>query len=409
MRRLPAEWEPQAAVMLTWPHAETDWAEQLDAVEAVYRRLAELITREQGLLIVCRDEAHQRAVQAQLADLTSSPRTRVNDAPDQPDPLQLDPMQRDPLQRDPVQRDPVQRDPVQQGRGQNLYGRIQFALAPSNDTWARDHGPITVIDGGTEDRVLVNFGFNGWGGKYPAALDDRITAAIHAAGGFAALTTAHPNASAHPRLESSPLVLEGGAVESDGAGTLLAVRRTIVDPARNPGWSAAAIEQELRERLGVARILWLEHGQLSGDDTDGHIDTLARFCDPETICYAASDDPNDPDHASLRLLADELRGLRRQNGAPYRLVPLPQPGPIFDAEGQRLPAGYANFLIINRAVLVPVYRDPADALACERLQQCFTGRRIEPVDCRALIRQGGSLHCITMQLPAADAGHLPCA
>jgi agmatine/peptidylarginine deiminase len=220
-------------------------------------------------------------------------------------------------------------------------------------------------------------------------LDDRITATVHAACGFAS----------NPRLESSPLVLEGGAIESDGAGTLLAVRRTIVDPARNSGWSTRAIERELQERLGIARILWLEHGQLSGDDTDGHIDTLARFCDAETICYAASDDPNDADHASLALLADELRGQRRENGAPYRLVPLPQPRPSFGEDGQRLPAGYANFLIINRALLVPVYDDPADALACKRLQRCFPDRRIEPVDCRALIRQGGSLHCITMQLP----------
>jgi agmatine/peptidylarginine deiminase len=201
-------------------------------------------------------------------------------------------------------------------------------------------------------------------------------------------------------LETSRLVLEGGAIESDGAGSLLAVRRTIVDPARNPGWSQAAIEAELRDRLGIDCFLWLEHGQLSGDDTDGHIDTLARFCDPQTICYAASDDPRDPDHPTLERLAAELRALRQRNGEPYRLVALPQPAPIHEREGQRLPAGYANFLITNQAVLAPVYNDPADAIACARLADCFPGRRIEPVDCRPLIRQGGSLHCITMQLPA---------
>jgi agmatine/peptidylarginine deiminase len=396
MRRLPAEWEPQAAVMLTWPHAETDWAEQLDAVEALYRRLAELVTREQGLLIVCRDEAHQRAIEAQLAELPNSPLAG--------------------LQRKP--------ECVQ-------HERIQFALAPSNDTWARDHGPISVLAGGDRKRVLIDFRFNGWGGKHPAALDDRITKRVHAAGGFAQLAAALPDSLVPPNwrpetpapnaipvaeartvstrhaaggLESSPLVLEGGAIESDGAGTLLAVRRTIVDPARNPGWSLDAIAQELRQRLGVERILWLEHGQLSGDDTDGHIDTLARFCDPETIGYAASDDPSDADHASLERLADELSALRRANGAPYRLVALPQPTPILDENGQRLPAGYVNFLITNRSVLVPVYGDPADSAACERLQRCFPGRAIEPVDCRPLIRQGGSLHCITMQLPMGSAG-----
>jgi agmatine/peptidylarginine deiminase len=147
-------------------------------------------------------------------------------------------------------------------------------------------------------------------------------------------------------------------------------------------------------------MLWLEHGQLSGDDTDGHVDTLVRFCDRGTLCYAAGDDPTDADYASLAGLADELQALRQANGMPYRLVPLPQPAPIIADDGQRLPAGYANFSIINRAVLVPVYRDPADALACARLQACFPGRRIEPVDCRPLIRQGGSLHCITMQVPA---------
>lgn len=384
--RLIAEWEPQAAVMLTWPHSGTDWAQQLDAVERVYQRLVQLITRDQDVLIVCRDEAHQAAIRTQLAkSMTTDPA-----GTDAQSKTRLDP--------------------------------VQFALAPSNDSWARDHGPISVIDRASGQRRLIDFRFNGWGGKYPAELDNRITATLYAAGSFARLsenpldrTAKRPCAGlmssssaaeatsiqgADEGIESSPLVLEGGAIESDGAGSLLAVRRTIIDPARNPGWSQAAIEVELRDRLGLERFLWLEHGQLSGDDTDGHIDTLARFCDSQTICYAASDDPSDPDHPALERLAAELRALRQRNGEPYRLVALPQPAPIHDEEGQRLPAGYANFLIINRAVLVPVYDDPADAIACERLADCFPGRRIEPVDCRPLIRQGGSLHCITMQLPA---------
>ncbi|MEA1048646.1 agmatine deiminase family protein [Lamprobacter modestohalophilus] len=384
--RLIAEWEPQAAVMLTWPHSGTDWAQQLDAVERVYQRLVQLITRDQNVLIVCRDEAHQAAIRTQLAkSMTTDP--AGTDAQSE---TRLDP--------------------------------VQFALAPSNDSWARDHGPISVIDRASGQHRLIDFRFNGWGGKYPAEFDDRITATLYAAGSFARLsenpldsTAKRPCAGlmssssaaadacvqgAEEGIESSQLVLEGGAIETDGAGSLLAVRRTIVDPKRNPGWSQAAIETELRNRLGLERFLWLEHGQLSGDDTDGHIDTLARFCDPQTICYAASDDPSDPDHPALERLAAELRALRQRNGEPYRLVALPQPAPIHDEDGQRLPAGYANFLIINRAVLVPVYDDPADLTACERLAGCFPGHRIEPVDCRPLIRQGGSLHCITMQLPA---------
>jgi agmatine/peptidylarginine deiminase len=368
MRRLPAEWEPQQAVMLTWPHAGTDWAAQLEAVEAVYERLAQLISRDQGVLIVCRDQAHRLSIQKALAEEPTRPLPVVATAAE-------------------GSRDDAHDAGAQQAVRAHLE-RIRFAIAPSNDTWARDHGPISVIDLATNARILVDFRFNGWGGKHPAELDDRISATVFAAG---------------ERLESSPLVLEGGAIESDGQGTLLAVRRTLVDPHRNPGWSQAQIEAELRARLGIERILWLEHGQLSGDDTDGHIDTLARFCDPQTLCYAASTDPSDPDHPALEQLAAELRALRQRNGEPYRLVPLPQPAPIRDDDGQRLPAGYANFLIINQSVLVPVYDDPADRIACERLQTCFPRRRIEPVDCRPLIRQGGSLHCISMQLAEAPA------
>ncbi|MCF7979872.1 MAG: agmatine deiminase family protein [Chromatiaceae bacterium] len=429
MRHLPAEWEPQQAVILTWPHADTDWAAQLDAVEAIYRRLAQLITADQDLLIICRDEAHRRAIQAQLNEASNKDYPAVGTG------TEAEAESTEEAQAKPETEAKTKFRAKAGTRGQTK--RIRFAVAPSNDTWARDHGPISVIDRATNARVLIDFRFNGWGGKYPAEFDNRITTQVFAAGGFAAPheaqlddpgsnSNAHPSASvfrdatltvmasgqpqkmsrprfsldsAHDRLESSSLVLEGGAIESDGAGSLLAVRRTIIDPARNPGWSQTEIEAELRDRLGLERFLWLEHGQLSGDDTDGHIDTLARFCDPQTICYAASDDPNDPDHPALERLAAELRTLRQRNGEPYRLVALPQPAPIHDEDGQRLPAGYANFLIINRAVLVPVYDDPADAIASERLAGCFPGRRIEPVDCRPLIRQGGSLHCITMQLP----------
>ena len=341
MPRLPAEWEPQWGVMLTWPHEGTDWAEQLDEVEAVYDRIAALIAARESVLIVCRDQEHRRRIASRLATagLPSS--------------------------------------------------RLLLAIAPSNDTWARDHGPVWVrgADGTAE---LADFRFNGWGGKFTAEQDDRITAQVHAAGGFGDVP-----------LESSRLVLEGGAIETDGLGTALIVRRTLIDPARNPAWDQQAVTAELGDRLGLTRIHWLEHGWLSGDDTDGHIDTLARFCDPETIVHAVCPDPADPDQAALEQLAVELRALRRPDGRPYRLVPLRQPAPIHDETGQRLPAGYANFLIINGAILLPVYQDPADALAIATLGRLFSDRRIEPVDCRALIRQGGSLHCISMQLAAA--------
>lgn len=340
MPRLPAEWEPQVAVMLTWPHAETDWADQLPAVERVYTHLATQIARFEPVLIVCRDGAHR----AEIAE-----RLRAAAVPAE---------------------------------------RLLLAQAPSNDTWARDHGPIGVLDDG--QARLVDFRFNGWGGKFRADLDDAITASLHRSGVFGDTPVA-----------ASRLVLEGGAIESDGAGTLLAVERTLVDDRRNPAWDRAEVETEIARLLGIRRFLWLRHGALTGDDTDGHIDTLVRFCSPDTLCYVRCEDPTDPDHAELAAMELELRALRTASGNPYRLVPLPHPAPLYDSDARRLPATYANFLVINRAVLLPVYGDTADRLAAERLAGLFPDREVVPIDCRALIRQGGSLHCISMQLPEA--------
>ncbi|NEV63111.1 agmatine deiminase family protein [Thiorhodococcus minor] len=339
MNRLPAEWEPQSGVMLTWPHADTDWAEQLDAVEALYAELAAMISEYESVLIVCRDEKHAAHARARVTAKAADP------------------------------------------------ARLHLALAPSNDTWARDHGPITVLDEQGAPRVL-DFRFNGWGGKFAAELDTQITARLHGSGIFGRA----------PR-EAVDLVLEGGAIESDGQGTLLAVTRTLVDPRRNPGLSRPEIEQMLAERLGIRHFLWLEHGAISGDDTDGHIDTLARFCAPDIICYASCEDPGDADYAALKAMEGELRALRDHSGKAYRLVGLPPPKPVLDAEGERLPAGYANFLIINGAVILPTYGDPADAQAAAILAELFPDRAIRTLDCSTLIRQGGSLHCISMQLP----------
>jgi agmatine/peptidylarginine deiminase len=237
---------------------------------------------------------------------------------------------------------------------------------------------------------LLDFRFNAWGGKYGWDLDDRITPTLHADGAFGRIV-----------LATSPLTLEGGAIDTDGNGTLLATTRTLVDPERNPAWRRRACEAELTRCLGIRRFLWLEHGYLSGDDTDGHIDTLARFCAPDTICYVQSQDAGDRDHAELVAMEKELHGLRQADGRPYRLVPLPCPAPLLDPEdGHRLPASYANFLILNGAVLMPSYADPADQTAAAVLGKLFPGREILAIDCRPLVRQGGSLHCITMQLPA---------
>lgn len=336
---LPPEWAPQSGVMLTWPHPHSDWAPILGRVEPVFAEIARHIARFETVLIACYDTA----LRALIAE-----RLRAAGVPD---------------------------------------GRMRLAIAPSNDTWARDHGPVTVRC--RDGLALLDFGFNGWGGKYGYALDNEITRRLHGAGVFGATP-----------LQGVALILEGGALEVDGSGTLLASERCLLAPTRNPGVAREQLEQSLAGLLGLDRFLWLKHGYLAGDDTDGHIDTLARFCDPATVAYVACDDPHDEHYEELRAMEAELKNFRTAAGRPYRLVPLPWPRAKYDDEGGRLPATYANFLVINGAVLVPTYHDAADALALERLRGCFPGREIIPVDCLPLLYQHGSLHCVTMQLPA---------
>lgn len=324
--------------MLTWPHARGDWARLLDEADAVFAAIGRAITEFERLLVVCQDPDHRAHILGLLA-----------------------------------------------GAGTDT-DHVTTAIAPANDTWARDHGPITVLEGG--HLRLLDFTFNGWGGKYPADEDNRITGRLKAQGVFGDLP-----------VESVPLVLEGGSIESDGCGTLLTTTGCLLTPTRNPGLDRNGIEAALKQSLGANRILWLEHGNLEGDDTDGHVDTLARLCSTDTIAYVTCEDPDDPHHHPLKAMESELRALRTVAGEPYRLVPLPLPAPTRDEDGRRLPATHANFLIINGAVLVPVYEDPADAIALERLAVAFPERQIIPIDCRTLIRQYGSLHCVTMQLP----------
>jgi agmatine deiminase len=335
---LPAEWEPQAAILLTWPHARSDWQPWLAAVDSTFATLAARISRYQTVIISCCDTAHGEHVLALLAAAGA------------------------------------------------VLEQIRCYSVPSNDAWARDHGPITVYRQGAP--VLLNFHFNGWGGKFAYELDDQITQRLHRLGAFG-----------NTPLQDLELILEGGSIESDGQGTLLTTSRCLLAPTRN-GLPREALEQRLTELLGIERFLWLHQGHLSGDDTDSHIDTLARFCDPGTIAYQACTDTSDNDYLSLKAMEQELRALRTASGEAYRLIPLPLPGARYTEDGQRLPAGYANFLIINEAVLLPTYDDPADALALAQLRRCFPEREVLGVPCLPLIQQYGSLHCVTMQLPA---------
>lgn len=252
---------------------------------------------------------------------------------------------------------------------------------PTNDTWARDFGPITIYEDGQP--VLLDFTFNGWGGKFAAQRDNAVTGLLHERGAFGATP-----------LRRVQMVLEGGSIESDGAGTLLTTAQCLLNPNRNPALSKQQITATLQSELGVTNILWLQHGYLAGDDTDAHIDTLARLCPDRTIVYVACDEPDDEHYAQLQAMEQEL-----EQFAGYRLLPLPWPRAKYDAQGQRLPATYANYLVINGAVLVPTYDDPADTAALAVVAQAYPGREIIGIDCSTLILQHGSLHCITMQIP----------
>jgi agmatine deiminase len=335
IRRLPAEWEQQDGVLLAWPHADSDWRDNLAAVEAVFVEIVRAISRFERVLIVAPETAPVRE-QLRLA-------------------------------------------------GVDLQ-RVSLYPMATNDTWARDFGPITVRE--DEIPVVLDFGFNAWGLKFAADLDNQITANLARAGAFGRTQTRVPG-----------LILEGGSIESDGAGTLLTTSECLLSPNRNPHLNRQSIEQALSQHLGADRFLWLEHGYLAGDDTDSHIDTLARLCPDNTIAYARCEDANDEHFAAMAAMEAELQAFRTAQGQPYRLIPLPWPAACWDQDGERLPATYANFLIINGAVLVPTYNDPQDAQALRIIGQIFPERAIIGIDCRPLIVQHGSLHCVTMQIP----------
>jgi agmatine deiminase len=263
--------------------------------------------------------------------------------------------------------------------------RVRLISCPTNDTWARDFGPIAIEEYG--EQVLLDFGFNGWGLKFAAHRDNQITRHLAGLGLFTA------------RHQPVGLILEGGSIESDGNGTLLTTAECLLNPNRNPHLRKSDIELALGHRLGADHILWLENGYLVGDDTDSHIDTLARLCPNDTICYVKCDDPDDEHYSALQAMEAELHAFRTRSGAAFRLLPLPWPKATFDEDGERLPATYANYLVINGAVLVPTYDDPADAAALATVAAAYPEREIIGIDCRPLILQHGSLHCVTMQLP----------
>ncbi len=330
----PAEWHPQSGVMLTWPHEKSDWAYMLDEVEACFRDIAAAISEREKLLIIC---PNKQKIMPQLRDC----------------------------------------------RQENIV----LAELPANDTWARDHGPITVLI--DDQPVLYDFCFNGWGMKFAANFDNQITKGLFQQSVFQSKVTCQN------RLN---FVFEGGSIESDGKGTLLTTGECLLSPNRNDSLTKAEIEAYLKEAFGAEQMLWLSSGYLVGDDTDSHIDTLARLCDEKTIAYVRCEDSSDEHFEALSKMEQELKSFTTLAGEPYRLIALPMADAVYE-EGERLPATYANFLIINGAVLVPFYDSAKDQLASQQLKIAFPDREIIGVNCLPLIRQHGSLHCVTMQFP----------
>ena len=311
--RLPAEWERQSMVQLTWPHAKTDWAYMLSEITKTYEEMAAAIRKYEDLLVV----------------------------------------------------------------GE-----------PNNDTWARDHGFITLVDdeGGAR---LLDYCFNGWGEKFEAALDNAINRRIYDEGKVKG-----------EYVDCLDFVLEGGSIESDGEGTIFTTSGCLLAPHRNQPMTQAEIEARLKQDLCAERVLWIDYGNLTGDDTDGHIDTLVRIAPDYTLLYIGCDDEADEQYADLKKMEDQLKTFRTLSGEPYKLVKLPMPRAIYDEDGLRLPATYANFLVINGAVLVPTYDQPdLDAEAMRLIGEALPGRDVVGIDCRSIIKQHGSLHCCTMQYP----------
>ncbi|MBR5117513.1 MAG: agmatine deiminase family protein [Muribaculaceae bacterium] len=332
---MPAEWEPQDAIMLAWPHRDTDWCYMLKEAQACFKEVARSIIREMRLIVIAPDVDD---VKRQLRDLDHNE-------------------------------------------------RIVYQEIATNDTWARDFGPISIIDG--DKRLVLDFKFNAWGLKFAACHDNLICMKMQENGIFNAQT-----------INCQDFVLEGGSIESDGMGTILTTSQCLLSPNRNRHLNKLQIEDVLKARLGAKKVLWLDSGELTGDDTDAHIDTLARLVPGNTILYVKSDDPSDKQYASLQRMEHELKSMTNAHGEPFRLVPLPCPAPVHDEEGNRLPATYANFLITNSQVLVPIYNQPeTDKLALDTIAQAFPGRNVVGIDCNALIQQHGSLHCVTMQIP----------
>lgn len=333
--RMPAEWEPHAGTWLAWPHNREHWPGKFAAIPPTYVGIIQALAQSERVFICVNDEAMEREARRFLED---------GNVPLKP---------------------------------------VEFFYIPTNASWSRDHGPLFVH--GPEGLTVLDWGYNGNGGKWgPTNLDDAVPAKIAEELGLP--------------LVAPQMILEGGSIEVNGRGTLLTTESCLLNENRNPQLNREQIEGYLREHLGVTHILWLQQG-IAGDDTDGHIDDLARFVNPTTVVCPLSNDPADADYAILQQNCRDLQKMRDQDGKLLAVVPLPTPQPVI-YERERLPASYANFYIANSVVLVPTFGCPQDAEATALLQRYFPDRRVIGVDCVDLVLGLGAIHCSTMQQPA---------
>jgi len=331
MKYLPPEWQKQRAVLMAFPHKNSDWNNNLKSALVPFIRTAQAIAYAQPVYIICDNKDN-------ISDLFCSPRN------------------------------------------------LSFIEIDTNDTWIRDYGYISIIE--NDEVKLLDFKFDAWGGKFEASLDNEVNKTLHKKG-YIGVTP----------LESIDFVLEGGAIESDGLGTILTTSACLCNSNRNGGLSKDEIELKLAEYLGAKRVLWLDHGYLAGDDTDSHVDTLARFVSSDTIVYVQCSNEEDEHYVEFQKMEKQLQGFKTMKGEAYKLYPLPMPKAKYDEKGNRLPATYANFLITNGALVYPTYSDFEDEYAHEIFKMLFPDREIIPVECSRLIEEGGSLHCSTMQIP----------
>ncbi len=332
---MPPEWYPHEGTWLSWPHNPDTWQRHLTAAERALAEAVKWLSSGETVHINVQDAGHEHHV-----------------------------------------------DRILQKAG--VAGTVRFHRFPTNDSWCRDHGAVFLHHPTAAGHAAIDWGYNAWGGKYPPFdLDNEIPRRMCEA--------------LDARRFAASIILEGGSIEVNGAGVVLTTETCLLNPNRNPGLARADLELILREMLGVEKVLWLG-GEIAGDDTDGHIDNLARFVDETTVVAALESDPADPNYAPLQSNLKRLGAMTALDGTPFTVVPLPMPAPYY-IDGYRMPANYANFYIANEAVLVPAFGDPNDEAACAILASFFPDRKVIGIDCRAIIWGLGALHCLSQQVP----------